>query len=505
MTASRFLSLSAAALAVLVALAWPQPAASQGGSGDGPAASLLAAAERRGRDGDVAGALEDYAQLVRQFPESSQAPEAMLRMAHGRLSLGDREGALDAIEQLVTSYPRKPQAAGGLLLEGRIRSRQPSQIGDLEGARKALEKVWLLFPGGGYPQLPARSAARVLDGQIALRLQEELEATTSFLEVIEREPRSPWTADAYVGLAAAFARGGEWRAAAESLQDALGVDGASEATVALTRRWLSLLDRRLLRPASGERLWTAARQMSVAGAQPKRLSAVAADDEGRLLLLDTGSDQLLSVDADGRLENRWAVRNGERPSWSRDGAVQMAARDSVILPGETKLQFRTPGREKDLDGIRAVERGPWGRWIVLASRANGVLSFSPDRGSGRPVVGGDGDPVDLTADRRDRLYILERKGKRVLRISQHDDSRDTVASGAWKQAAAVAVDALGFVHVLDAGNGRIHSYDPSGTEVATVGPALPGGIELRRAEDLAVSGDGRLFIVDSRAGLVVLE
>jgi sugar lactone lactonase YvrE len=121
------------------------------------------------------------------------------------------------------------------------------------------------------------------------------------------------------------------------------------------------------------------------------------------------------------------------------------------------------------------------------------------------VLRGDGDPVDLAVDGQDRLYILERKGQRVLRVDQHDDSRDTAASGAWKQATALTVDALGFVHVLDGGNSRIHTYDSTGSEVAVVGPGLPGGLELRKPEDLAVAGDGRLFVVDARAGVIVLE
>jgi outer membrane protein assembly factor BamD (BamD/ComL family) len=492
------------AFGLAIALLAPLAAAAQGG-GEGPAASLLAAAERRANGGDLPGAIEDYEQLVRQFPQSSHAPDALLRMARGQLSLMDRAAALATVERLVTSYPRMPQAAGGLLLEGGISAGQPTGLADLEGARKTFEKVWLLFPRDAYPQLPARSAARVLDGRVALRLQRHQEATSSFLDVVEREPVSRWTADAHVGLAAAFARSDEWRAAAESLQEALAVKGAAEETQALARRRLSLVHRRLLRPEVGDSLWTSARQITVAGAQPKRVSAIAVDDGGRLALVDTGSGQVLAVSTDGRLENRWPVRGGERPSWSRDGAMQVAARDSVIVPGEASLRFRVPGKDKDLDGIRAVELGPYRRWVVLASRANGVLSFRPDRSSGRPVLRGDGDPVDLAVDTQDRLYVLERKNKRVLRVDQHDDSRDTAASGAWKQASAVTVDPLGFVHVLDSGNARIHTYDAAGREVAVVGPLLPGGLEMRKPEDLAAGGDGRLFVVDARLGVIVLE
>ena len=505
MTPARFSARRFAPLVMSCLLIGVSPADSQSLADNGPAASLLTAAERRARGGDLGGALEDYEQLIRQFPDSPQAPQAMLRIAQGQLSGGNRSAAFTTVERLVTTYPRAPDAAGGLLLEGRMRSELPEQVEDLEDARKTLEKTWLLFPRSAYPVLPARSAARVLNGEIALRLQRNEEATSSFLEALETEPVSPSTADALIGLAAAFIRGGEWQAAAESLQDALGVPDAVPSSSARARRRLALLDRRLLRPHTGGTFWTSARSLRVSGAPLKRAAGVAADDEGRLLILDAGSDVLLLVSPSGAVKKRWTLRNGEKPSWGPRSSVQVAARDSIIMPGEGNLSFRVPGKEKTLDGIRAVERDPFGRWIVLASRANGVLSYHAGRGSGRPILRGDGDPVDLTVDALDHLYILEKKGRRVLRVNQHDNSRAVVASGAWKQPVAVAVDPIGFVHVLDGGTGRIHTYDNHGQEVGAVGPKLPGGIELRKATDIAVAGDGRLYIVDARAGLVILE
>ncbi len=500
----RILPLGLASILALSLPAVPRPGLAQGTVGTTPAAALLAAAERRARDGDTRGALADYEQIVRQFPESPQAPEAMLRMAQGQLAAADRQAALATVARLVTTYPGAPQAASGLVLEGRARSELPAGLGDLEGARKTLEKTWLLFPRTAYPALAARSAARVLDGQIALRLERDAEATISFIEVLEMEPASPWSAEAQIGLGMALVRAGEWRAAAESFQDALSVSSASADSLARARRRLALLDRRLLRPATGARLWLHARQAALSGAQPNKLTGVAADDRGRLLLVDSGADAVLRVSADGAAEERWPVRGGEKPSLGRD-AGYVAAGNEVLVPGARSQRFQQPGRDRDLGGIRAVERGPFGDWIVLGSRSDGVLSYPAAGGTGRVLLAGDGDPIDLATDGLDRLYVLEKKGRRVVRVSQLDERRETVVRGAWRQAAAVAVDAFGFIHVLDAGEGRVHSYDPSGREIGAAGPLLPGNIELRRPEDLAAGGDGRLFIADSRSGLIVLE
>jgi len=46
----------------------------------------------------------------------------------------------------------------------------------------------------------------------------------------------------------------------------------------------------------------------------------------------------------------------------------------------------------------------------------------------------------------------------------------------------------------------------TGVPAGAIGPVLPGTIELRSPEDLAVDAAGRLFVVDSRlAQLIVLE
>lgn len=490
----------AAALALAVTIA-PLPLVGQSPPTGGPAAALLDAADRRARAGDTGGALSDYQQLLELYPESPQAPEAMLRIARGWRSAGDHDAALAAVERLLTDFRGSPQAASGLLLEGRILSESAAGKADLETARASLEKVWMLFPRDDFPTLTARSAARVLDGQIALRLERFAEAAASFVAVMEMERASPATAAAHVGFGMALVRMGDWQAAAESFQDALG-GGAGDEVAALARRRLALLERRFLRPAAGARLWERARQVAVPGAE--KIAGVAADDRGRLLIVDSGANRALVLGTDGTVETGLPARKAERPSWSPSSTGVVAADEAVLLLGEQSRQFPAPGRERTLDGLRAAERGAFGEWFVVASRY-GVVSYPAQPGAGRTLLGDDGDPVDLASDGAGRIYVLERKGQRVVRIEPGDGASQKVVDGPWRKASALAVDPFGFVHVLDAGDRRIHSYDPSGAEVDAVGPTLPGGVDLRSAEDLAATGDGRLLVAAGKAGLIVLE
>lgn len=405
-----------------------------------------------------------------------------------------------------TPSPPGAAPAEAMLEEGRLRARTAAGYADLEEARELLRRVWLRFPLPERPRLEARSRALLLDGRIALRLGLDRQAGISFLEVVEREPDSRWSAAAHLGLAEALLRGGDWQAAADSLQTALESEYADPDVRADARRRLTLIHRRLLRPLGGGSAWQETRLLRIAGAELRRPAAVAADASGRLLVLDEGADQLLLVaDDGGAVERRWPARGGRRPSWNGDVPL-LAAGDSVVLPETgSELRFGEPGSQRTIGGLLAVEVGSYGDWYLLGRRGDGLYSYAADRQAGRIVPLGEGEGSDLARDGRGRLYVLDRRRPALMRLDPDTGGREFLVRGSWRRPAAVAVDGLGHLYVLDAAEGRIHVYDGEGGAVEQVGPLLPGGFELRRPADLTVAGDGRLFIVDERLGLVVLE
>ncbi len=114
------------------------------------------------------------------------------------------------------------------------------------------------------------------------------------------------------------------------------------------------------------------------------------------------------------------------------------------------------------------------------------------------------DLTDLERDGFGRLYLLDAEGKKVLRLGLDRRTVETAVQGAWKKAAALALDALGNFYVLDRGNRRIEVYDARGKLTGAAGPILGGGIELRDPQDLAVDGSGRLVLTDRKLPFVVV-
>ena len=76
-------------------------------------------------------------------------------------------------------------------------------------------------------------------------------------------------------------------------------------------------------------------------------------------------------------------------------------------------------------------------------------------------------------------FVVEKENREV-RIHGADGSFETAFRlDGWREPYAVAVDAAGFIYVLDRGLKRVDVFDSFGVIRWTLGPMLPGGIELR--------------------------
>ncbi len=483
------------------------PGAAQ--SADRPALRLLRESAREADEGNLAAALRGYEQIVRQFAESPEAPEALLRIARARLGQGGAEPAAEAARKLVDGYPRSPQSAGGWVVLGEIEAARAREPRGLEQARNTLRNAWLLFDRVTYPALDARALARVRSAELALGQGAIGEAAASYLAVIEDEVASPWGPPARVGLGTALLAQGEWEAAAEMFQGAL--DRAEEPqadggrAIEIARRRLTLIHRLAVRPAAGEAPWQRARALTL-GDTLKRPVGVAARDDGRLAIADDAGEVVVA-DPDGSVAGRFRLSGPERPSWDPSGELAAISAGAVRLPiGGGSPSFADPDspRAEPLKKVRAVERGFFGDWLVLAAKPDRVLRFASDLAPQRALVGPSSDPQDLARDLLGRVYVLDAKSGRVERFQPGASEGESVAAGRWRKPEAIAVDAAGNLYVLDRDSSRVDVLSPAGGAPTSLGPVLPGGIELRSPQDVAVDGAGRVFIADSKLNAILI-
>jgi len=182
------------------------------------ATRLLAAAKQQMEKGDLDGALRDLDLFFAQFPESSHAAEALLTLAEARLRSGDTEGAETAARELTEAHGRSVFAAEGHFVLADIQTRRIVSQDDLDAARAAFRNVWLLFGPDEYPDIPWRAAARVRDGELALRSGLASEAASRFVAAVEDDGAGSWRRRALFGFSSALIAQGDWLEAAEVLQ-----------------------------------------------------------------------------------------------------------------------------------------------------------------------------------------------------------------------------------------------------------------------------------------------
>lgn len=486
---------------------------------DPAARRLYQEAQRRIQAGDDNGALTELGLLIQQFPQDLLASKALLQTLELRRSQQDEAGAEVALKKLLADYPRSADAAAAFVIQGEMAIETARSAADYEAARSTFRRVALLFGGEEYPVLDARVLARLRSAEIGLQLGDRAGALAELLAAIEDEAPGRFRGRARLLYGRTLLADPEAVAAGlevlQELADEAPPAGAqsapatsSETERAAARRLISLAHRQVVRPKAGQPQWSRVARYPAAGLTLREPDGVAAAEDGRIVVIDRKAGLVALLGEQGELLGQpRPVEGAERPAFAAGGSPYVLAGPAIVLPFDGQsVQFLQPktGKEAPLKGMIAAERSPFGDWYVLAKGYDGLLNYQTPRLGQELLAGQRFDLADLERDGFGRLYLLDAEGKKVLRLGMDRRTVETVAQGSWKKAAALAIDALGNVYVLDRGNRRVEIYDARGKLTGATGPILGGGIELKDPQDLAVDGSGRLVLTDRKLPFVVV-
>jgi hypothetical protein len=381
--------------------------------------------------------------------------------------------------------------------------------GDADAALRMLDELVADTPPARFPDSRWRAAAETRAGEIELALGRADDAAGRFVAVIEGEVTSSWTSRARLGLATTLLWSRDWAAAAPLLQEV--VDGftredagADPVAGLLAAARLTLLHRVWLRPAAGGQPWQSAGRYDIS-APLERPMGIAAGSNG-VLVSDEGRDALVFRDSTGNAAS-FPIADPQRPWWSDNGDAYVAARATVAAPlsaASLSFTYTAGGRQRAVEDIRAGARGALGEWVLLDHDSKQVLLFDTDRTFLRALDMRNGEPVDLVRGPRGRLFVIEKDRREVMIFAADGSLQGGFAVDTWREPYALAADAAGLVYVLDRDAKRIDVFDPDGGILWTVGPRLPGGVELDDPRDIAVDGSGQILVADRGLGVVVV-
>lgn len=389
-------------------------------------------------------------------------------------------------------------------------ARDAASVDDLARARERFLEVPRRFPRSEHPRLQLRGLALVEAAALGRRTGTERQAAGELLRVLEREAESEWTPRAHFELGDLLLMRGDWQNAARHLrlarEGALGGTGGSGNVAGDALERMTLIHRLILRPLAGQERWLESRGYLPAQAGIERPRGVAAGAGGRLVVTETNRAAIL--DADGSPISARDLRGAVRPSHAAAGSPGVVTADGVtgIEDSRTVSFGRVGGGE--LDRIVAAHRDDFGNWTVLSRRSAEVLRYDPQ---GRPLetlrVATLTQPIDVAVGRDGAIHVLDAGARStppsVLRFAA-DGRFEEAFRADWRRPVALDVDAFGNRYVLDAGTLQVLVYDPVATPLAALGPVMPGGQELRTPEDVAVDGQARIFVADSRLGQVLV-
>lgn len=194
--------------------------------------------------------------------------------------------------------------------------------------------------------------------------------------------------------------------------------------------------------------------------------------DGKVYVADTGHDRVVILDADGKVLSSFGQR-GSQAGALKDPAAVAVGRDGRVYVADT-------GNDR-----------------VEVFTSEGILLTELSEPA--KIRGHFDSPAKLAVDPSDDLYVLDTHAGKVQVFGPDARFlRDFSVDGE-----DFVVDDYGFAYSVEPGSGKVIEYSPGGMEQGRFGSRGTGAGQFKRAQALALAGDGKLLILDQ--GLKTLD
>ena len=485
------------------------------------------------RDGERRQAGRLLQQLLQDFPDSSYAPRAGLQLAalYYPVSNWEQIGsaapeAIDSAQKILKlvakRYGASLEAAAALVRLGYLAMEPANPHVDLERACARFDEALRL-----YPDSRSADEAYFGAGMCETLRHRPAHAAALFGHLLREHPASPLAPAALYRHGLSLSHLDEPDEAILALQEVRTRFPESRfAADALDR--ITLIHRLQLPRFGVARVADAGASRSIAAARPYRLDAgygAMPGGQAQDVAIRDVSD--LDIDPQGlalvaspksaavfRLDPRGGVQ--ERIGHPRPDFVTAGIGLSVYISGSDQIavNFRNWSGAELLgaDGRPLRDYGPIaidtsGRIHLLDRRQQVVNVFDRRRrlvGTVKPESGRNGRFVDLATGGDGGVYALDDRARSVTEMREGEAVR-TIDLGALGMAepAALAVDGLGNLYLLDGKNGTVSVSDPEGRRINEIRPGRDLQSQIGDPASLAVDASGRVYLAGRRDGRIV--
>jgi outer membrane protein assembly factor BamD (BamD/ComL family) len=442
---------------------------------------------------NYAAGLRDLDEILKNYPRTSVADDALLEQARYKLEVErDPVAARTLAEALRKTYAESDSVPMTYLLDGRsalFAGRSPT---DIALAIENFERVAKLFRGNpAIPEAMYRAASAARIGGNAQ------DAVRRFADLATRYPNSEWTATALLESAQALIRAGQPAARAmEQLQRVRNkFPQLPEATTA--HEWNTLLYRLYLRAQAQPAFQIDEGALGGVGGKLRDVTDIAIGDRNNVVVATrTGvmvyplrGSPLPPVPSSGP-RSVFFDRYGQFLTVHEAGLSDARGRS---VPLEMPPDGDHPLRLKLEDAVMTAS----GEYLLADRDKQAILRFSA---AGRPA----GEYASRLRARRLAIDDLDRVAalveKTVVLLGRDAKSAGQIAERGTnyrlQDPTDICVDRFGHLYVLDKANVLV--FSPDGAKLLTTF-TLPQRVE---AQFVAVDSSGRLYAFDSRTDTV---
>ena len=237
-------------------------------------------------------------------------------------------------------------------------------------------------------------------------------------------------------------------------------------------------------------------------------SDIAIDARGRVIVASRKSPGVFRLTASGAVLDRIDHPGPKFIAVGKGQAVYISGRNQIAVNTRnwsgTELQG-LDGRVVRKFGPIALD--PTGRVYLIDEGARALLIYDRSRrlvGHVRPPSGDRGRFVDVATGEDGAVYVLDDRARMIVELHQGRVwARIHLDGLGIQEPAALAVDALGDLFVLDGRTGAIFVTDPRGELIDVVRPPREVTALLGTPTALAVDGTGRIYLCGRKSGRVV--
>ncbi|HSE41855.1 MAG TPA: tetratricopeptide repeat protein [Acidobacteriota bacterium] len=444
-------------------------------------------------------ALDDLNFIVKSFPQSSLADDALLQLG---MYYFEREKKLDqaltSFQQIKDNYTNSNSAPAAYYYIGLIYLNRHN-VNDLDEAYANFERVTRVFPSSEWVDKSLVGAG------IALKLRGEYDkAYEEFSKLKVRFAASPLAPKAQYEMGLCSLSSDSYIDAAYDFQQLINQFPDSE--FAQPAREINTIIYRLhIANQADRKLFQPDPSYSALIPQLDNPLGMAIDSKGNLYLSDKDKKTVNVFDSAGKSANSFSLLE-PYTVFVDDRDLAIIANNTGISIGKesASFSFEREGKPPEpLNEIRSAAINTFGEVYVVSERTPGILVYDPARKqlTTSPLSKTEREFTKVIVNSRNQVYALEKQRKQILLFAP--DGKVIYGIGpsgkgyVFDRIEDFAVDRANHLYVLNKNPRGILIFGPDGALLRFIASEKKGGsLVFEDGRLIAVGPSGSIFILD---------